>query len=144
MLKTSPLTVGLLAMGAALALSGAARAADVTGLWHTTAQGGVIEIDPCGDSVCGKIVGSPELTAHPDLKDSRNGNPALRSRLLKGLVILQGFHRDGDGWSGGQLYNPPNGATYKGELRLTAPDTLKVTGCIVSPLCQTQIWSRAK
>ena len=144
MLKTSSFATSLLAAGAALTLAAAAQAADVTGLWHTAAQGGLIEIAPCGDSVCGKIVGSPELTAHPDLKDSRNGNPALRSRLLKGLVILQGFHRDGDGWSGGQLYNPPNGATYKGELRLTAPDTLKVTGCIVSPLCQTQIWSRAK
>ena len=58
--------------------------------------------------------------------------------------MLQGFHRDGEAWSGGQLYNPPNGSTYKGELRLAAPDRLQVTGCIVPPLCQTQIWSRAK
>ena len=50
----------------------------------------------------------------------------------------------GDGWSGGQLYNPPSGSTFKGGLRLAAPDKLEVTGCIVPPICQTQIWLRAK
>ena len=134
----------LLATCAALALAGAARAADVTGVWHTAEQGGLVEIDPCGDSVCGRLVTSSKLAGNPNLKDAQNKNPALRSRLLKGLVVLQGFHRDGAGWSGGQLYHPPSGSTYKGELRLAAPDRLEVTGCIVSPLCQTQIWLRAK
>ena len=138
------LKIALLAASAALALGGTARAADVTGLWHTTEQGGLVEIDPCGDSVCGKLVTSSKLTAHPDLKDSQNKNPALRSRLLKGMTVLQGFHHDGDGWSGGQLYHPPSGSTFKGGLRLTAPDRLEVTGCIVPPICQTQVWMRAK
>ena len=134
----------LLAAAASLTLAGAGRAADVTGLWRTTEQGGLVQIAPCGDSVCGKLVTSPKLAANPDLKDSQNKNPALRSRLLKGMVLMQGFHKDGDGWSGGQLYNPPSGSTFKGGLRLAAPDTLEVTGCIVPPICQTQIWLRAK
>ena len=142
MLKTFLLAASAsltLAMGAS-----AASAADVTGRWHTTEQGGIVEITPCGDSVCGRLVTSNKLAASPDLKDSQNKNPALRSRLLRGLVVLQGFHRDGDGWSGGQLYHPPSGSTYKGEIRLAAPDRLEVTGCIVAPLCQKQIWLRAK
>jgi uncharacterized protein (DUF2147 family) len=138
----------LLAASAALSLAvvgaGAANAADVTGRWHTAEQGGIVEIIPCGDSVCGRLVTSTKLAASPDLKDIKNKNPALRSRLLRGLVVLQGFHRDGDGWSGGQLYHPPSGSTYKGEIRLAAPDRLEVTGCIVAPLCQKQIWLRAK
>ena len=134
----------LLVAAAVLALGGGAQAADVTGQWRTAHQGGLVEIAPCGESVCGKLIGSPQLTATPDLRDSKNKNPALRSRLVKGLILLQGFHRDGDSWTGGQLYDPSNGSTYKGGLRLTAPDRLEVQGCIVSPLCQTQVWSRAK
>jgi len=134
----------LLAASAAVALAGTARAADVTGVWHTAAQGGLVEVAPCGDSVCGKLVTSTKLAASPDLKDSQNHNPALRSRPLKGLILLQGFHRDGGAWTGGQLYDPSNGSTYKGGLRLAAPDRLEVTGCIVPPLCRTQIWVRAK
>jgi len=132
------------AAAATLALAGPALAADVTGVWRTAAQGGLIEIVPCGESVCGRVVSSAPLVAHPDLKDSLNKNPALRSRPLKGLVVLQGFHHDGAAWTGGQLYNPANGSTYKGDLRLIATDRLEVTGCIVAPLCQSQVWSRAK
>ena len=134
----------LLAASVSLALTGTASAADVTGVWHTAAQGGLVEVSPCGDSVCGRLVASSKLAANPDLKDSLNKNPALRTRPLKGLVFMQGFHRDGGAWSGGQLYNPADGSTYKGGLRLAAPDRLEVTGCIVSPICQTQVWVRAK
>ncbi len=136
--------LALTAASAVLMIAGAAQAADVTGLWRTPEQGGVIEITPCGDSVCGKITASKPLVEHPDLRDIKNGNPALRTRMLKGLVVLQGFHHTGEAWTGGQLYDPSNGGTYKGELRLSAPDKLQVTGCVVAPLCKTQVWSRVK
>ena len=46
-------------------------------------------------------------------------------------------------WSGGRIYNPDNGKTYVGDLRLLDPTRLKVTGCLVRPLCGSQVWRRA-
>jgi uncharacterized protein (DUF2147 family) len=121
------LRLALTAASAALSIAGAAQAADVTGLWRTPEQGGVIEIAACGDSVCGKVVASKPLETNPDLRDARNKNPALRSRPLKGLIVLQGFHHTGEAWTGGQIYDPVSGGTFKGELQLSAPDRLQVT-----------------
>ena len=58
--------------------------------------------------------------------------------------MLGGFARDGDGWSGGTLYNPDDGGTYKGRLMPTDAGHLAVRGCIVWPLCKTQTWTRVR
>ena len=134
----------VLALSAAGALAGAASAADITGQWLTAIRGGVVEISACGASVCGQVVDSPDLKTHPDALDTKNPDRTLRSRPIKGMVVLQGFHGSGGAWNGGRLYDPDSGNTYRGSLKLTNSDTLKVTGCIVWPACETQTWTRVK
>jgi len=68
----------------------------------------------------------------------------LRNRQLKGLTILQGFARGENGWDGGSIYNPDDGGTYKATITIADPDTLKLKGCIVWPLCKTQVWKRLR
>jgi uncharacterized protein (DUF2147 family) len=85
---------------------------------------------------------SDHIRTNPAYPDSANRDPALRSRALKGLTILQGFRRDGEGWSGGTIYNPEDGGTYKATVTLADANTLKLKGCIVWPLCKTQTWKR--
>lgn len=75
--------------------------------------------------------------------DRENPDPALRDRLLEGLVIVQGFRYAGDGkWDKGTIYDPDNGKTYKSTMRLDG-DVLKVRGFIgFSLLGRTSEWTR--
>jgi uncharacterized protein (DUF2147 family) len=128
---------------ALLLIATPSAATEVTGRWQTT-DGGVVQIEPCGASVCGRIVSAPELDARPDQTDVNNKNPTERTRLLRGLLILSGFHQSGDAWAGGWIYDPHTGSTYKGSMEPLDGKTLKVTGCVVAPLCQSQTWTRSR
>ncbi len=101
-------------------------------------------IAECGQALCGKIVTSDRIKFDASLPDARNKDPALRGRPLKDLQILQGFTGGPAEWKGGVVYNPEDGGTYKGSIRLVDPDTLRLTGCIFAPLCKTEVWRRVK
>ena len=51
---------------------------------------------------------------------------------------------DGDGkWSGGFIYDPNSGKTYRGKLRLVDTNTLEVRGFIgISLIGRTETWTR--
>lgn len=133
----------LIVLGLALGAAPVAHAADVVGMWKTPVGGGLIRIERCGEDICGRSVSSPTLTAHPNVTDIRNRDPALRGRPIKGLLILKLHPLAADHWGDGWIYNPRDGATYKAELRLDDPARLKVTGCVVAPLCRSQTWTRS-
>lgn len=88
----------------------------------------------------GSIVAGPG----PTRKDDKNPDPALRTRPLLGATILHDFHYDGGGkWSGGLIYDPDNGKTYRCQLTLKDADTLEVRGYIGTPLLgRTETWTR--
>jgi uncharacterized protein (DUF2147 family) len=132
------------ATAALLAASAANAASPADGLWRTASKNGEVRLSDCGAALCGKLVGSDGITANPTLADTENKDPALRTRLLKDLPMLQGFTGGPTEWKGGTVYNPEDGGTYKGAIKLIDTDTLKLTGCIVFPLCKTQTWKRAK
>jgi len=132
-----------------LALAGAAPAAPagqpagITGRWKTETRGGVVEIQRCGSSICGRIVSSDALRTNPALADGRNANAALRSRPLRGLQILSGFTGGSDGvWSNGTIYNAEDGKTYSARITPAGPNQLKLRGCVFVPFCKTQTWTR--
>lgn len=121
----------------------AQAAAPVTGKWLTVERDSVIEIGQCGNSVCGRVarILKPTADGKPAV-DSYNPNPALRTRPVLGIAILNGFTDGGTLWNG-QIYDPRKGKTYKSKLMRNPDGTLKVQGCIAF-LCQTQIWTPAK
>lgn len=130
---------------AGLALAVAPPQADAAvGQWKTETRGGIIEIQRCGPSICGRILSSDGLRANPNLKDARNSNAALRDRSLRGLQILSGFKQQGDGWYGGKIYNAEDGKTYNAEVTLAGPNQLKLRGCVFKPFCKTQTWTRVR
>ena len=129
----------------AMALAAAGANADtVIGRWQTQTRGGVVEIQKCGASVCGRVLTSEKLRTNPALTDQANRDPKLRNRPLKNLLILQGFSQDGAAWGGGTIYNAEDGKTYSAKLTPEGPDTLKVRGCVFVPLCKTQTWTRIR
>ncbi len=90
-----------------------AQAADPAGLWLTETGSSRVRITPCGGGFCGTIVSAPGKGL-----DAKNPDPALRSRSVVGVQILDAPQPDGAGFSG-SLYNPNDGKTYSGSPALT-------------------------
>lgn len=127
----------------ALGASPLAAADPVDGRWLTGDEGAVVEIAPCGNSTCGRIVRF--IKAPPqgaDQRDVNNSDRAKRTRKLLGLAILTGFTQDGNVWKG-TIYDPKNGKSYRSVIRLLGKNRLEVKGCL-GPFCRSQEWSRAR
>ena len=134
-----------LSLLAALAFAGGALPADTAiGTWQTETRGGVVEIQKCGASICGRLISSEHLKTNPQLKDEKNKDSAQRNRPLRNLLILSGFTSDGTAWSGGTIYNADDGGTYKATVTPISANQIKVRGCIFYPLCKTQTWTRTR
>ncbi|WP_341850184.1 DUF2147 domain-containing protein [Sphingomonas natans] len=129
---------------AAAALA-AGDAESVVGKWRAASKNAVVEISKCGASICGKLTGSDGLRANPGMLDTKNQDAAARGRKVLGLPMIGGAFTFADGaWSGGTVYNPEDGGTYKATLTNPDADHLKLKGCIVWPLCKTQTWTRIR
>ena len=122
----------------------AADPASVVGTWRAPSKNGVIVIEACGASLCGRLVESDLIRSNPDLRDVKNKEAAKRTRKLKDLQILGGFKRSGETWTDGTIYNPEDGGTYKATITPAGPNALKLKGCIAWPLCKTQNWTRIR
>lgn len=129
-------------IGLLMALAAGAGADGAIGRWKTETRNGIVEVAPCGASICGRLVGSDGLKANPNLLDSENSDPKLRTRKLLGVQLLGGFTRTADAWTGGWVYKADDGKTYKGTVTPIDADHLQVKGCIVWPLCKSQTWTR--
>ena len=130
---------------ACLTLNTLAAESDVVGLWLSGDGDGWIEIRRNGDEVIGIIAGSPNnKEGDPPRLDDKNPDPELRSRELDGVTIMKGFKYDGDDhWSGGTIYDPNSGHTYKGKLTLIDANTLKLRGYIgISLFGRSDTWTR--
>lgn len=106
-----------------------ALASPASGLWRTEEDDALVEIYDCGGRICGRVVTSNEIAAHPDLKDFNNGNPSLRGGPVKGINVVSGFSGGPKSWSGGTLYRPQDGRLFSGRLELIDGASFQVTGC---------------
>ena len=93
---------------------------------------GWIEVILRGEDLIGVIAGSPnKKKGESPRRDDKNPDPALRDRLLNGMTIMQGFrYVGGNRWTGGKIYDPNSGKTYKGKLTQIDRNTLKLRGYI--------------
>ncbi len=124
-----------------------ALAQSPVGEWVVEGDKARVRIAPCAGSandLCGAIAWSYRPAGAPagPLLDANNRDPALRRRPNVGLPLLQGFKPAGEGsWTGGAIYDPESGKTYRSKFRLESPDALLVDGCVLF-VCQTQTWRR--
>ena len=130
---------------ALLAVAPAYAASPAEGLWRSPTHNGEILISTCDQgALCGKLVTSDRIKADPNIADVLNKDASLRPRLLKDMPMLNGFTGGPTEWKGGSVYNPDDGGTYKGSIKQVDANTLKLTGCIVWPLCKTETWVRIR
>jgi uncharacterized protein (DUF2147 family) len=117
------------------------QAAQIVGNWLTEQRNGIIQISVAEDGTYqGRIVGGNE----PQRVDQHNPDQAKRSHSLLGQIIFQGMKYDGDGkWSGGTIYDPDSGRSYKCRVEQLDQDRLQVRGFIgFALLGRSQVWMR--
>ena len=138
-----PLIPALLTGVLLVSAAPAASASPAAGQWRSHDEDGIIEIYDCGPRLCGRGLPTPEEKATvSNLRDTKNPDPALRNRPLTGIEVLQGFTGGPKVWTGGSIYRPQDGHTYKGRIELIDESTLKMTGCVIAPICKSIIWKR--
>ena len=131
-------SVAFCAVLGAVALAGGvaaqAPAADVAGVWIDHTGQGAVEITPCGNRLCGRVV----WLKNPEHK-SRTGKRICGTQILGGLR-REGARAWGDGW----IYNPEDEERFSAALELAGANTLKVTGYLgIRLLGETFTWKRA-
>lgn len=126
-----------------LATHSAWAASDIFGVWETEKNNGRVLIEPCGATICGRVIDGNQLRANPDQTDVNNPDPGKRERRVKGLTILEGYSGGPKEWRGGSVYDPQTGdESHRSTLTLVAPDTLEVEGCRFI-FCRSETWTRA-
>ena len=117
----------------------------ILGEWLTEDDRALVEIYPCGDRYCGKIVSlkEPKNADGTDKLDTNNPDPSKRTRKIIGLNLVWDFIYDKDNrWVRGKIYDPDNGKTYSCKITLNK-DKLDVRGYIgFSLLGRTTVWTR--
>jgi uncharacterized protein (DUF2147 family) len=127
------------------ALPAAAQNSTPVGVWLHPDKRIEIEIAPCGDRLCAKIVWfkRPNGDNGLPLADVKNKDPALRTRPLLGLNVLQGLRAAGENsWEDGEVYNPDDGVNYRTRMSIESDGNLRIRAFILLPLLgHTLIWT---
>ena len=126
----------------------ASRADVLLGEWWTDEREGRVSFTKDADGTfrgtttcCIPDKPSPERPA----KDIHNPDPKLRGRSTVGIVIIWKLAYEDGKYSGGYVYNPRDGKTYRLAAEIIDADTIEVRGYLMIPLLgQSQIWKRAR
>lgn len=122
-----------------LAVSTAGAAQDrPVGIWRVEDGKALIRIVDCNAQYWGVVAWEKTPSV-----DSKNPNPALRSRPTLGMPVLLGMRPDGQGRWSGRIYNAEDGQTYDSHVKLTGVNTLRVEGCVLGIMCGGETWTRA-
>ncbi len=142
------LWLALIGLGGGPWLAGPAFAADPMGNWYTGDKDSQVRITNCGGALCGNLIWLKQpndpATGRPKT-DKNNADPSKQSRPLIGVPIVLGMKPSGtpNQWSG-SVYNAADGKTYSGSFTMTDANTAELKGCVLSVLCKSQTWTRAK
>ena len=145
---TSFFTVILVALWTGTGTAQTHKPDDITGTWLNQEATGKVTIYKENGKYFGKLVWlrTPldSLTGKPRT-DKENPDPKLKNNPIIGLVNLKDFTFDGkEEWSGGTIYDPKNGKTYKCYIRFESANKLKIRGYVgVSMLGRNTYWTKS-
>ena len=139
------LTFALFATPAARAQQLNEKLQNAIGKWQVINSdgglGGQVEVYLVDGQLFGKVTQLRPGRTPGDVCDRCSGE--LKDKLILGMVILKGFHPDGDDWVGGTVVDPENGKQYHGKIWSAGKDKLYMRGYIgISLLGRTESWKR--
>ena len=99
-----------------------------------------MEIEAVDDGVLYEIF-VEEGTDQKSILDNNNKEKSLRDRTLVGINLINGFkYIDGaKKLSGGKIYDPGRGRTFKSNIYLLQNGNLKIEGCLLR-MCGHEEW----
>ncbi len=135
-----------LSLVASLAIA-PAFAAEALGTWYTADKDSQVRITNCGGALCGALVWlkvpNDPATGRPKT-DKNNADASKQNRPLLGVQIVLGMKPSGPNVWSGEVYNAQDGKTYSGSFTMTGDNTAELKGCVLSVICKSQTWTRAK
>ena len=114
----------------------------IEGYWLSPSS--IIEIKICDQLICAEIshLFVPEGEDPLTVLDENNSNKELQNRPLVGISLFEGFKKElisNTVLTGGKIYNPSDGNSYKAKLTLLENKNLQVLGCVLL-VCDGQEW----
>jgi len=144
--KKHLLRVGLLLLTVFSASLAKAQTDRIEGLWYNDIKSAKILITKSNGKFNGKVVWLKEPLKNGKPKvDELNADEKLRTRPRLGLMVLEGFVKDGDNkYTDGKIYDPNNGKTYSCNITYKGKE-LAIRGYIgISLFGRTTTWTRAE
>lgn len=125
----------VLMCAATAALAAPATVDSPLGTWQNPKRTISVRIELCGNELCGHIIAaSPQ--AQSDARDAGVNN-------LIGLELLRDYQQSGPGHWSGTVYVPDMGRSFSSHIVQSAPNTLRISGCLVAGfICKSQEWTR--
>jgi uncharacterized protein (DUF2147 family) len=122
-----------------------AAAESLVGKWLHENQRIHIEIFPCEDRFCGKIVWlkNPNDDQGNPVTDVENPDPTLRDRPLMGALLLRDLRQTGPTiWEDGLVYNPDDGQHYQADMEMRADGSVDMRAYVLMPMLgKTLVWT---
>jgi uncharacterized protein (DUF2147 family) len=121
------------------------KASDIIGTWLSEKKDGVIKVSLNEGQFRGHLLAfkKDKVDLGKVSLDKNNPDEKLKVRELRGIEMLWGFKFDDDEWSGGKIYDPISGKTYKSYMNLDGKNTLNLRGYVGIPLFgRTSVWTR--
>lgn len=119
----------------------------ILGNWFSENKSGEILVYQSDGKYYGKLVGGNNLyetDGKTPRKDIKNSDEKLQTRTLINLVILSDFTYKNSEYTGGKIYDPQSGKTYKCNMKL-AGNELNIRGYVGIPMFgRTSVWTRAQ
>jgi uncharacterized protein (DUF2147 family) len=119
--------------------------AQVTGYWKSTdhiddTERSIVHIYAENDKLIGKV---EKLLPAATITHCTGCKGDLKNKSLVGMIIMYDLSIIENGGKGGKILDPSNGKYYSCDIRLVAPDRLKVTGHLGIPLLgKSMYWNR--
>ena len=124
------------ATGVALPASAAAQES-IYGVWRNPKNSVHIDIQPCGQYLCGRVVWANDNAR----EDARKGG----TKELIGSQLLRNFSPGKGGAWKGKVFVPDLNVTVSGSAELLDSSTLRARGCLFAGLaCKAQNWKRVE
>ena len=133
--KTNKRYLTALMAASILLLTGVVSANEISGVFKTEPSDKgylLVNVEPCGDKICGTIKDAFDLEGQPMVDYEHKGKQMIWDMVPSG---------EGN-WSKGKIWDPSKDKTYKSKMSLSG-DTLNVSGCIAF-ICRSQSWQRSE